>query len=443
MHVYLYPNPYLPTFSDGQPPSRQQLETAALLLYCESVTLGRLGFHHELLLPSPAEALAESKRTAAGQQPEVVRRYFQEGSFQRLTVQELALFNYVRYCQFDVKFQLEYESLVEAGAVRIASLAEITEQANVDAQARGIGDAWQVMTVVSVLMGFLLSLDPMDAWLRAPQQQQLVDDTFPDTDGMGLTGLYLRLVAADTNPTLLKRIGRMAHGEFLYYSVLLELFTQILLSSFMNLQLISFSEAHLILRKRYMTRVLEVSSALRDGKAPPDDSSPGSGALQFFVEAIGELPVLVPRHADDILRWRQDYAAELQEFRRLCNEVAEDLGGDAPREDRRRELRQRVLRPLERLRRDTEGGLKEFLGHYGASEAVGTLGVLLLGSAVSITFPQLAHSLTGVDLAALAAMGGAAIHAAADISRERRRAIRSSDVAFVLRLQEEATRYRR
>jgi hypothetical protein len=296
MDVYLHPNHYLPSFADGSPPSRRQVETAALLLYCESVTLGRLGFHHELVLPSPSEALEQSKRSSAGQKPKVVRNYFKEGSFEGLTIEELALFNYVRYCQLDVGFQLAYKPLLEGSAVRIVSLAEITRQANVDAQARGMSDAWQFMTIDSVLAGFLLSFDAMSAWLQAPEQK-VMNDTFGDTDGIGLTGLYLLSLIADANSKLLGRVSRIAHGEFLYYSVLLELFTQILLSSFMDLRLISLSEAHLLLRNRYMVHVLEVSSALRDGK---------------------------------ILRWRHEYAAELQEFRRLCDEVAEDLARTQP-----------------------------------------------------------------------------------------------------------------
>jgi hypothetical protein len=437
MRVYLYPNHYLPPFAKGNSPSPSQLQTAALLLYCESLTLGRLGFHDELLLPSPLEAMKEGKKGRLGQHRELVRRYFKEGSFKDLRVGELALLNYIRYAQYDYKFLLEYKSLLNAGVVRIESLAKITQEANIDAQARGINDAWKVMTIDSVLAGFLLSLEQMDKWLRSPYQKALVDKTFVDTDGVGLTGLYLRSVVADTKPSLLKNMSQASHGEFLYRSVLLELFTQVLLSSLVNQPLMSFSDAHLLLHHRYQAHVIEVSSVLRERDERTDDSTHSPGGVQVFADVIRELPVLVPRHPDDVLRWRRDYGAELQDFRRLCSEVAEDIGEDANSEDRNRELRQRVLRPLERLRRDTAGGLKEFGGHFVASEAVGALVLLLFESAIVHAFPQLAHWMVGIDASIATALGGAAIHAGIETKRERQSELRHSDVAFVVRVQKE------
>jgi hypothetical protein len=151
MDVYLYPCNMLGPFAvDGQP-TRRQLETAALLLYSESVTLGRLGFHDQLDLLTPIDALQNLKSTEAGRNPETVRRYFQESEFHDLNVEELALFNYVRYCQEDAKFLSRYEPLLEEGVLRIATLADLTQQANLDAQAQGTGDAYQVMTIDSII----------------------------------------------------------------------------------------------------------------------------------------------------------------------------------------------------------------------------------------------------------------------------------------------------
>lgn len=64
LNVLLYPYHVLAPLPDIGRPSLRAVETAAALLYFDTVTLGRAGDANELRLPSPQEALEEVDRIA-------------------------------------------------------------------------------------------------------------------------------------------------------------------------------------------------------------------------------------------------------------------------------------------------------------------------------------------------------------------------------------------
>lgn len=114
LNVMLYPYHSLAPLPDvGQPTSRA-IETAASLLYFDTVTVGRLGDPADMELGLPEEALEEVKRIKLRRGADAVRAFNQDGKFSGLTVEEVATLSFVRYWYDVAKFHKNYSSLINA-----------------------------------------------------------------------------------------------------------------------------------------------------------------------------------------------------------------------------------------------------------------------------------------------------------------------------------------
>jgi hypothetical protein len=271
----------------------------------------------------------------------------------------------------------------------------------------------------------------MSAWLRSPDGKRLYAKTAVEIDGDLLTGLYMHAVVAQTHPELLLRVSKSSHGEFLHYSALLELFGQALLSSLLPITPVSFSEDILLMRQQYLSHILDATA--ESGSNTPPPSSSAHGGFQVFANILDELPILVPKSAEDILRWRKAYSEELSEFRLLCDSLSDDLVGKPVDQDQMRLIKERVCRPLERLQREAEAdGGSVYLKEFARSEGFWAVAFV---ACVSTMFG------TSMDLAAaIAALGGAASSSVLRARRERNKAIQNSEVGFAFRVQTEQDR---
>ncbi|MGA2258638.1 MAG: hypothetical protein ABSG53_28565 [Thermoguttaceae bacterium] len=420
LDVLLYPYHALAPLPDFGQPNPRAVETAATLLYFDTVTLGRLGDPKELGLPSPEDALEEVDRIKERHGADAVRAFNQAGKFVGLTVGEIATLCFVRYWYELARFHKYYAPLIEAGVVRPVSLAAITEDARLNAEfTNSTAERWLNMN--AALAGFVAYYDDFKGWPKDDAEAKTFAAALGDADGPGLTGWYLRKILSETNPKLLQNTEQARQGEFFRESFLLDIHHQTLLSTLLRLPVVSFDEAHLGLRGGYAAKLLALHG---EEAAPPDREAL---AVRLVAETLTQMPVVMPRSPAAILELRRDLAEELEEFRHGIRNVATDLAqasGPVTQKQIEYSIEKNFARALDKLSRRLAHPNRDMLRNLVTTPAVISGGVSFTLGLVST-----GQNLLSLFLGAAAAVLSAATKTWVDRKKEEEQ----SGIAFLVK----------
>lgn len=419
LNVLLYPYHSLAPLPDAGQPNARAIETAATLLYFETVTVGRLGDPGDMELGSPEEALEEVERIKQRRGARAVSAFNQEGKFSGLNLEEVAALSFVRYWYDVAKFHKNYGSLIDADVVRPVSLTGITNDLILNAESVGSDIEW--LNMKSVLAGFVAKHDAFKRWPNNRTEREIFEAALLDADGLGMTCWYLRAIIGQTNPALLQSEDVARQGEFFREAFLLDVHHQTVLSAILALPIVSFDEAHLKLRGNYAAK-LSTTLAAEEGMAGLE-----SLAIQLVAETLGQMPTIMPRSTEAILELRQTLAEELAEFRQGIRNAASDLihaSGPITQKLIAYTVEKNFARPLDNLTRRLAHPNRELLRSLLTTPAA-------MGGAVSFAVASIG---TGGNLLSLfAAAAGAVLSAAAKARIDRKKDVEQSGVAFLLR----------
>jgi len=391
--VLLYPYHALQPYPENAVPNAKVVTVASSLLYFDTVTLGRLGYPDELSLFTTDEALSELRNIQKLHGEAAVQAFWRTGELSNdFTCDDIAKLSFVRYWYDEQRFRKSYAPLIEEGVVRTISLAKITENARLSADLAGSSDS-QYIDLRAALAGFTSTYDEIIEWLKGEAVDQVFWDAFVDADGSGLTGLYLREMLKETSPEFLERTSDNAKIQFFRHAFLLDIFHQSLLSALLELPLVSYREAHLSLRNKYVPKMLSIQG---DNK---NIIGADSTAFKIFTETLIKVPAAIPRSPESLLEIRLLLSDELLEFREAVNHIAEDLEyantGSITQRDIEHEVKKHFTRPLNALNRKLAHPNKELAQNLLTSDST-ILGGITIALAALAGSPIVLSALLGV-----------------------------------------------
>jgi len=413
MDIMLYPYHRLAPYPSDPKPTPAAARLAALLLYYDSVTLGRPGTASELALPDKAELYDEMAGLIKVHGERAVADCVLGKDLPRqFTARDIAVLRAVRYVRDLEQFEVRYAPLLDVGVLRVTSLATVLETKE---------------AMVGVLQGFLRAYELLHDWFEQDMFADRFTDAYLDADGVGLAGLYLQQIAQQTYPGVLTRPDLGRRGEFFIWSYLLDAYHQTLLANQTALPLLSLNELHLSLRGHYLRALRRRQQG---GTAAP---LADEAALRVGAETLWQIPTVVPRSPRAILRLRTELGEELAALRQGLDQVGELLlhkrHGDVHASDMQDAAQDHFVRPLQayKQRLDTLPG--SFLKEVYTSEA------LVEGMLTAIATARMIPSASVlVDL--IVAVAAAGVAASFRTARSLRKFEDEPGLAFLLKAEE-------
>jgi hypothetical protein len=353
-----------------------------------------------------------------------------------LTVDEAAMVGYALHERRDGAFVREYKPLLEEGVLRVVSLAEITEEGRLKAEAAGSPDA-AVLNMTGPLAGYVSHYDRFKDLPR--NEKGLFERAIQDMD-YDLSGFLLAKTIRETQPEILQETSESRKGEFFNEALLLEVFLQSLLTALLPWPTVSISDAHLILREKVVSQAMDRVAARQE----LDEKN--ATALKVFTETFRALPAILPRSPEALLEVRRTLNDELVAFREGAAAAAKELRYDRgsyekiSKEDIEYAVEQRLTKPLEDLNRRLAHPGSDLLRNLLTTHDVTAAGVTFT---LTLTLAILAHNAdaTAVALSALAGLSTALLteELRTSVGRKKDAEETYSDypgVAFLVRAQE-------
>lgn len=408
--------PSLPSDLTGQ--AHVAAAVASLLyfdsIYCPTLaTVPEIRRELQTSIPSPEQfsRLARDPRVA---------RYAARKHDHGLTIDESVVVDMTAYIRMRAEFEKEYAPLWKEGVVVPISFCGTVQSLDSmhPAEAHSV-QGWATMFVndivphLSAVIAEKAAYADYNEWMADVAR---INSTLP------VTAAYVREAFVQAGALKLlssaRAIDRAIFGRIV---LLFDIFCRRILSG--PLPVVTASNGYLHLQELMAAEVF----AWR-GMQPVPAVTQESIANKIAAHCIAELPVPFPRSAESILHVRQALRTELDAFRSVVSDAAEDIvlsetDGAAALH---RQFAARISRPLRDLRRRLQSPNRELLRNLVSSQSIIAAVAVSLMAAMSTGINDISATVIGIATPTLTA--------AIKTLLDRRHDVQTSGLAFLIKL---------